>query len=265
MKENTDFFLELISCEKQILSGKDYTMHRKNGRADYHILYITEGCCHALIGGEMQKVEKGNIILYKPFEEQLYKFYACDKPVSCYIHFCGKDCDTLINSLCLDKSVIEVGLSHTLQKLFIEMRDEYIVQKPFKREVCGALLLRFLSHAARCARYKEGKIDVRFAKRMQEVCSHMNMHYKDNLTVEYYAKKCNLSVDRFSHAFKESVGCSPKHYMLSIKVQVACDLLRNTDLDILKISQEVGIEDRNYFSKLIKRYTSQSPKEFRNY
>ena len=70
-------------------------------------------------------------------------------------------------------------------------------------------------------------------------------------------------MDRFSHAFKESVGVSPKRYMLEIKVAVARDLLRHTDLDISEVALKVGIEDANYFTKLIKRYTGHTPSYFR--
>ena len=259
----SDYFLELGSCERQVLSDKDYTMHRKGGRTDYHILYITEGCCHALIDGALQKVDAGNIILYRPFEEQLYKFYAKDLPVSCYIHFSGTECEKLLNELDINKSILYVGKSHTLSELFLDMRDEYIVEKPFKKEVCSALLMRFLSHAARISKYRQDGTDIKSTKRMQEICSHMHKNYTLPLTVEYYAKKCNLSVDRFSHAFKESVGVSPKKYMLEIKIDVALDLLKNSDLDISEISAAVGISDSNYFTKLIKRYTGHTPSYFR--
>ena len=259
----SDYFLELNSCERQILSDKDYTMHRKSGRADYHILYITEGCCYALVKGEEQKIEAGNIILYRPFEEQYYKFHANDLPVSCYIHFSGKECENLLSDLGIDESVIYVGESHTLLSLFLDMRDEYIVEKPFKKEVCSALLMRFLAHAARCAKYRFNGTDIKSTKRMQDICSDMHKNYKENYSVQYYADKCNLSVDRFSHAFKENVGVSPKKYMLEIKVSVALDLLKNSDFNIAEIGQAVGIFDRNYFAKLIKRYTGYVPSYFR--
>lgn len=259
----SDYFLELNSCERQILSDKNYTMHRKNGRTDYHILYITEGCCHAKIDGRMKKVSAGNIILYKPFEEQLYKFYAKDKPVSCYIHFSGSDCENLLSDLGINRSIFYAGSSHTLSNLFIEMRDEFIVDKPFKKEVCSALLMRFLAHAARCVKYKTEGVDVKNTKRMQEICSHMHMNYRYNYSVEYYADKCNLSVDRFSHAFKENVGVSPKQYMQEIKLAVACDLLKNTDLDICEVANAVGVSDSSYFTKLIKRHTGHTPSYFR--
>ena len=143
------------------------------------------------------------------------------------------------------------------------MRDEYIVEKPFKKEVCSALLMRFLSHAARISKYNLDGTDVKSTKRMQEICSHMHKYYNRNYTVEYYAKKCNLSIDRFSHAFKENVGVSPKRYMTDIKIDVALDLLRNSDFDISEIAGQVGISDQNYFTKLLKRRTGHTPSYFR--
>ena len=257
-------FLELNSCNQQFLSDKNYTLHRKNGRSDYHILYITEGCCYTLDQGREVRVPAGHLILFKPREEQLYKFYAVDHPVSCYIHFSGTGCESLLKELGLNNRITCVGQSHTLSRIFLAMRDEHLLHKPYYKQTEAALLLSFLSHAARRARYAFENLDPAAVTRMDEICRHMHKHYRDNHTVEFYAKKSGLSIDRFSHAFKESTGVSPKQYMLQIKVDMARELLQHSSFTITDIADAVGIDDVSYFTKLIKRYTGHTPSYFRS-
>ncbi|MBR5011620.1 MAG: AraC family transcriptional regulator, partial [Clostridia bacterium] len=256
-------FLQLNSCGRQELFDKDRTMCRENGRPDYHILYIVSGKCYAKAADEELVLTQGQMLLFRPHERQQYTFYKRDKTVSCYIHFSGTGCEQLLRELDLDRRVTDVGNSHMLEQAFIEMRDEYRLAKPYKKQVCAGLLLRFLACAARNTKYNSDNISVHYSKRMDNVCSHMRKHYKTAQSVEFYAKMCSLSVDRFYHVFKQSVGVSPKQFMLQAKVDVARDLLCNTDFDIAEISDMVGIADRNYFSRLIKNYTGHTPSYFR--
>ena len=257
-------YLELNSCNQQFLSDKNYTMHRKNGRLDYHILYITEGFCYVLDEGREVRVPAGSLILFKPHEEQLYRFYAADHPVSCYIHFSGTGCEALLQTLGLTRRITPVGRSHTLTSLFLEMRDEHLLAKPYSKQAGAALLMSFLTHAARRAHYQAESRDPRVATRMDEICRHMHRHGHENHTVAFYAQKSGLSTDRFSHAFKESTGVSPKQYMLQIKVDMACELLQHSDFDIAGVADAVGISDVSYFTKLIRRYTGHTPTYFRS-
>ena len=93
-ERESSVFLEVNSCARQLLSDRDYTMLRKDGRVDYHILYITHGLCTTEFDNEILNVDAGNIILFKPYEKQKYSFKAHDHSVSCYIHFSGPECKT---------------------------------------------------------------------------------------------------------------------------------------------------------------------------
>ena len=99
---------------------------------------------------------------------------------------------------------------------------------------------------------------------MDVICKQMNAEYALNRSVAYYAQLCHLSVDRFTHAFKESTGLSPKSYMQKIKIRIAIEMLENTDLRISEIAEAVGISDSNYFSRIFKKYTGYSPTLFKS-
>ena len=50
---------------------------------------------------------------------------------------------------------------------------------------------------------------------------------------------------------------------LNKRIEAAKDYLRNTDMKTYEISEAVGVEDAGYFSKMFKKITGVSPKEFR--
>ena len=47
------------------------------------------------------------------------------------------------------------------------------------------------------------------------------------------------------------------------RVEMAKEYLQNTEMMTYEISEAVGVEDAGYFSKMFKKITGVSPKEFR--
>ena len=130
-------------------------------------------------------------------------------------------------------------------------------------EVCSAILYEFIMQAGRLNHYRKNKTEIKNANNMNEICERMYNELSENKSVSDYAALCSLSVDRFSHSFKESIGISPKQYILKMRVGVACELLANTGLDISAIAENVGITDISYFCRMIKTHTGRTPSYFR--
>ena len=53
--------------------------HRPKGRLDYQLLYIASGRAHFYFDGKPTVVEAGNMVLYRPREEQRYYYYGADQ------------------------------------------------------------------------------------------------------------------------------------------------------------------------------------------
>ena len=53
--------------------------HRPKGRLDYQLLYIASGRAHFYFDGKPTVVEAGNMVLYRPKEEQRYYYYGADQ------------------------------------------------------------------------------------------------------------------------------------------------------------------------------------------
>ena len=53
---------------------------RPNGRGDYQLIYVKEGKLHLYENGEERIISKGNVLLFRPYEPQIYNLYAADNP-----------------------------------------------------------------------------------------------------------------------------------------------------------------------------------------
>jgi len=83
------------------------------------------------------------------------------------------------------------------------------------------------------------------------------------LSLEEIAKEVYLSPSHFSYLFKKKTGFSPIEYFNHLKVQKACQYLLFTNLRIKEISQELGIEDQYYFSRMFTKVMGIAPNEYR--
>lgn len=86
----------------------------------------------------------------------------------------------------------------------------------------------------------------------------------ENLSVNEYASKLNLTVDKLNEICKENYGQSPKTIILEKKITEAKRLLYFTDLSVKEIAFRLGFEDSSYFSRIFKQKTNLSPTEFKS-
>lgn len=255
-------YLYVNSCDCQHLHGRDVGTLRENGRVDYHILFITEGCCFVTEGNSVIRAEAGSVIMYLPHERQQYHFRGDIKSTSYYVHFSGTGCREVLESFGFNQRHFYVGKAPRAEELFKRMIDEYFLKRPYSDKLCSSYLYSIFALLGRkkCFSSAEsGKVN----NRIEQVCRDMIRSYDKPIDIDAYAAKCNLSTSRFVHLFKECTGSSPKNYLIGIRIRKACELLENTDLSIIRIGEQVGIEDQNYFSRLFKKYTSKSPSEYR--
>ncbi len=84
-----------------------------------------------------------------------------------------------------------------------------------------------------------------------------------NLSLEEFAKLCNMSLSSFKRKFSKVYTESPKKYMNRIKLEKASTLLSTTDLLISEIAFECGFDTISSFNRSFKTQFKASPTEYR--
>ena len=87
--------------------------------------------------------------------------------------------------------------------------------------------------------------------------------YAEDITLDYVAQQVHLNSAYFSTLFKKETGHSFKEYLNMTRIEESKRLLTTSNYSIVDIAIAVGFEDQSYFSKVFKKYTGITPKQFR--
>ena len=83
------------------------------------------------------------------------------------------------------------------------------------------------------------------------------------LSLSTLAHEININPSYLSELFKKETGTTLTEHINKTRINRACQMLRETTLQVQTVAQYCGIQDVNYFSKLFKKYTGKTPTEYR--
>jgi AraC family transcriptional regulator len=77
------------------------------------------------------------------------------------------------------------------------------------------------------------------------------------------ARECRLSVSHFSRAFRRSLGVAPHNWLLTRRVEVAKEKLRDDRLSLLDVALACGFADQSHLTRVFTRIVGVSPGAWR--
>ena len=99
---------------------------------------------------------------------------------------------------------------------------------------------------------------------MQQVNIFLREHYTDpNLTVGSVAETFGMSSTRLSLEYKEQTGMHPSVFLLSLRIEKAKELLRQTEMPIKEIAAAVGYYDASSFIRRFRQHAAITPSQYR--
>ncbi|GFE17605.1 AraC family transcriptional regulator [Streptomyces glebosus] len=84
------------------------------------------------------------------------------------------------------------------------------------------------------------------------------------LSVAEHAARHGMTPAELRTAVRRGAGCSPKDYLLGIRLGRAKELLAGTELPVAAVARRVGYDDPAYFSRLFTRRVGTAPIRFRD-
>jgi AraC-like DNA-binding protein len=85
--------------------------------------------------------------------------------------------------------------------------------------------------------------------------------FRKRITLQQLSKSCCLGPSRLSELFRMRFGMSPMQYLLELRAEKAVQLLSYSNMNISEISEFLGFQTVQYFSRFLKKQTGSCPKE----
>lgn len=85
----------------------------------------------------------------------------------------------------------------------------------------------------------------------------------EDLSVPALCAEFSLSRSDLYAVFRESFSATPAEYVKDRRLKKACSLLAGDDMKINEVAAACGVPDYNYFSKVFKRATGVTPRNYR--
>lgn len=238
--------------------------HRPKGRLDYQLLYIASGRAHFYFDGKPTVVEAGNMVLYRPREEQRYYYYGADQTEVYWVHFTGNNVTNLLHSYGLtNKKVFHCGSGAEYQNLFRSMIKELQMCQDGYEEMLEIYLRQIFIKLQRHFKSSLNFDNSHAFEEIDNAISYFCEHYNEPINIDDYAKENHFSTSWFIRNFKLYTGITPKQYILKKRIYNAEALLQNTQYNINEIAQIIGYDNPLYFSRVFQKTKGISPSEYR--
>lgn len=249
----------IVNCAGCVSTFFAFSTDNLEGRDDYYFMALTEG---ELFLPQINKTARaGDVIIFPPNTRYVYDFSGEKHLCYFWAHFTGSYVQQFLKELSLNTfpNIRRYGRNSELISHFRKIFDLYLQGGELRDILIASQLERVLINIAG-VKEEEQATSGTFLRSI----SYMHAQYNTDIRIPMLAKIENLSVSRYSAVFNKLMGMSPQRYLIALRMQNACELLRNTDMNIRQIGMSVGYDDPHFFSKIFKKHMGVSPIDYRN-
>lgn len=142
----------------------------------------------------------------------------------------------------------------------------HFIQRLFGKEIANHVERHF-SHEIRRAYEASGFFEQEHNRHPDEDITQIQIWLQDNyyrdINMNQLAEKFGMSTRTLNRRFKAALGISPLHFLQEVRINIAKDLLKTSNLSINEIVYKVGYQDTAFFTSLFKKYLATTPVAYR--
>ena len=158
------------------------------------------------------------------------------------------------------RKAAEQGGVHPLHLDHTSSGFAFRIEQAVSMEAVGTILSEMFHTYCRLVRKKSLK---GYSPPVQKAIALIDADLAGSLNLRTLAQSLSISSSYLSSLFKKETGQTLTDYIVARRMDLARQLLSKTKLQVQTVAQHCGILDVQYFSKLFKKATGMTPKEFR--
>lgn len=92
---------------------------------------------------------------------------------------------------------------------------------------------------------------------------YISAHYMEEMRVADLARKCSLSETHFRRVFVECMKMTPGEYLMLVRIQNACELIKGSRYAMEEVARRVGYPTVSTFNRNFRRIVGDSPYQYK--
>lgn len=236
-----------------------YRLHR-NSYDSFLLMYIRSGNLTVNYQDKEETVSAGSFILLDCYEPH---GYYTDSGWEClWVHFDGpmaRSYYSLVTSHLGNIFTLTDPLPAVfkMQQIYETFKNGTQIREVLLSKQLSDILTTFLLfNPVQASVYNHSEA-------IEESMAYINEHFADNITVEELAEHAMISPYYFIRIFKNETGFTPHEYIVSVRINTAKYLLKNTRLTIKNIGFQTGFSCESVFCSAFKKHVGITPAAFR--
>jgi len=154
-------------------------------------------------------------------------------------------------------------LRWNLERFGVELRSGGMGRSLMLRHLAPIMLLQTLRIYLSTAKNEENWLVALSHPLLSRALDAMQSDYQRNWSLDELAKLANMSRSGFALMFRKKVGVTPMYYLKHWRMQIACELLQNTDESLFAIAAAVGYGSESAFSAAFQAVVKCRPGAYR--
>lgn len=241
-----------------ILVGKDAYPDKKvvftNNLSHNELIFHFSGNTTIFFNDTILKTEPNSIRFLPKCEIKKYIVYK-EIPGECIDVFF--DTDIPISN---EAFVINTKTNININKLFKKMFSVWVSKNSGYYFECISIINRIFAEIQ-----KNNYIPEKQYTQIKPALDYIeNSFLNQKVSIDHLSNICGISKSYLKRLFIKKFGIPPVKYIIQLKINYACDLLRSGLYNVSQVSIMCGYSDIYYFSHQFKEYMGVSPTEFIN-
>ncbi len=233
---------------------------RPKGTEEAILLICTAGKGRVWIDGDTRRLQAGQALCIPPGRPHGYAAESGDPWSILWVHLQGEDLAYYPIDRCaaiklppdaIDRLMLLFGqLFRTLCDSYTQSNFIYITQ------LLGLILAEVYQ------RTETPGVQARDRK-LTEIVRYMNDHLAEPLPLEDVCRRFDISRSRINELFRRCTGRATIEFLICMRMNRACQLLKTTNMRVAEVGQAVGYDNALYFTRLFHNTVGEPPSVWR--
>ena len=226
---------------------------------DGHGEFYCNNKTYQLSAGQAFVITPKNLVRYEPAKNASWTY--------CWLAFSGADCDTLFKRCGFNNSYVfnfKNEMISPLLEMIASLKDRTPTNETAFSLSVSNMANEVLKNCALALSPETVKSKSQTSNIVEQAISYMNENYNKPINISILCNNLHVSRGYFSTLFASVVKQSPYHFLQTLRLQRASELLLiNQNLRVYEIAEIVGFSSTAQFCKAFLRENKMSPSEYR--